>query len=130
MWVSSLSIAEPLGLIIDSGDKAAIYDPWQITFYLSVGIAVGIIVSLLTPATQKDRLDLFYSLTRTPIQPGEEIKEPCTLPPGVAANKRPMLITALGLEIPRPSVTSIVGFVAGWVCVAILIGGFVWLVSI
>lgn len=40
-----------------------------------------------------------------------------------------MLVTALGLEIPRPSVTSLIGFVAGWICIGLLIGGFNWLLQ-
>jgi hypothetical protein len=46
------------------------------------------------------------------------------LPPGMIAPERPMLATAFGLEIPRPSPTSVAGFLAGWIAVALLIGSF------
>jgi hypothetical protein len=39
-----------------------------------------------------------------------------------------MLLTAWGLEIPMPSRTSVIGFAAGWLAVAAVVGGFVWLV--
>ena len=41
-----------------------------------------------------------------------------------------MLLTAFGLEVPRPSPTSLLGFAAGWLMVAALIGGFVWFVNV
>jgi hypothetical protein len=40
-----------------------------------------------------------------------------------------MLFQRFGFEIPTPSKTSVLGFLAGWVAVAILIGGFVMLVN-
>jgi Na+/proline symporter len=128
-WVESLDLAESLRLVVDSGIEQAIYEPWQITFYLGAGLLAGIIVSLLTPAVETQRLDRFYALTRTPVQPGEEIEEPCTLPKGIEPIPRPMLISFGGLEIPKPSATSMAGFVVGWICVGALIGGFVLLVQ-
>ena len=59
----------------------------------------------------------------------EVIVKPCTLPDGVVPAQRTMLCTAFGLEIPMPSTTSIVGFICGWLAVAALIGGFLWLVG-
>jgi hypothetical protein len=41
-----------------------------------------------------------------------------------------MLVTAFGLEIPRPSRTSMIGFLAGCLAIAALLGGFVLLWSI
>ena len=128
-WVASLKIAKPLRLVVESGDQTAIYDPWQITLYLSAGLFAGIAVSLFTPSISRQRLDRFYSLTRTPIQPGEEVLQPCTLPAGVIAAERTLLISGLGFEIPRPSRTSIFGFFAGWFCVAVLIGGFMRIIG-
>ena len=57
------------------------------------------------------------------------VETPCTLPEGVSTPERPMLCTAFGLEIPMPSAVSLAGFIAGWMMVAALIGGFIWLVS-
>lgn len=127
-WASALSFSEPLHLIEEINGKAAIYDPWQITMYLSAGVAAGIVVSLITPGISRERLDRFYALTRTPIQPDEKIQKPCTLPEGLSLPERPMLLTAFGLEVPRPSATSMIGFLGGWLCVGLLIGGFVLLI--
>ena len=77
----------------------------------------------------REKLDLFYNLTRTPVVEGEVVSQPCTLPAGVEAADRAMLCTAFGLEIPKPSGTSVAGFLAGWAAVAALVGGFVWLVN-
>ena len=110
-------------------EEQEIYEPWAIGFYLVAATLSGIVVSLVTKPVDRDRLDRFYTLTRTPIAPGERPAEPCTLPPGVRPASRRMLLTAFGLEIPMPSITSVVGFFAGWVAVGAVIGGFMWLVS-
>jgi hypothetical protein len=91
--------------------------------------AAGIVVSLFTPAVAEERLTRFYRLSRTPIQPGESISEPCTLPASAPRAERRMLITACGLEIPAPSATSVVGFIVTWLCVWVFIVGFNWLAS-
>jgi hypothetical protein len=41
--------------------------------------------------------------------------------------ERALIVSRFGLEIPRLSKLSIQGFLLGWVCVALLIGGF-WLI--
>jgi len=129
--VETWPIAAPLRLVWHrSGAATEIYEPWQIAFYLSAGTLAGIVVSLLTRPGDPEKLDRFYTLTRTPIVPGEVVGEPCTLPIGVVPADRPMLVTALGLEIPRPSRTSVLGFLAGWAAVAGLIGSFFLLVRI
>ena len=71
----------------------------------------------------------FYTLSRTPVAPGEQLVEPCVLPPSTAAAERTMLVTFGGLEIPLPSRASLIGFVVVWICVALMIGGFVGMVS-
>jgi Na+/proline symporter len=129
--VQTWPIAGPLRLVWrQSGAKTEIYEPWQIAFYLSAGLLAGVVVSLLTRPVERERLDRFYALTRTPIVPGEVVLEPCTLPVGSVTPDRPMLATAFGLEIPRPSQTSLLGFLAGWAAVAALIGAFFLLVRI
>ena len=40
-------------------------------FYLSAGLLGGVIVSLLTKPGEKEKLENFYALIRTPVQPGE-----------------------------------------------------------
>jgi Na+/proline symporter len=128
-WAGSLGYSDPFHLVVENNGSQAIYEPWQITFYLGAGVLSGVLVSFFTPAVASERLERFYTLTRTPIQPNEKIESPCTLPKGVSPTVRPMLLSACGFEIPRPSVTSLVGFVAGWVCVCALILGFIILVS-
>lgn len=130
-FVQTQEIAWRLRLVWHrSGTTFEIYEPWQIAFYLTAGTLAGVLVSLLTRPVDRDRLDRFYALIRTPIAPGEVIVEPCTLPAGVTPPDRPMLVSALGFEVPRPSRTSLLGFLAGWAAVAALIGSFFLLVRI
>ncbi len=128
--VRDLPLAEPLRLVWIEAGTAEIYEPWTILFYTTAATLAGIVVSLVTQPVAKVDLDRFYSLTRTPIAPGERAVEPCTLPEGVEPAARRMLVTAFGLEIPMPSRTSVIGFAAGWAAVAAIVGGFVWLVSV
>jgi hypothetical protein len=113
----------------DPGKPAQIYEPWTITFYLAAAVAAGIVVSLFTRPVAPEQLDRFYTLTRTPITPGERTSEPCTLPAGVQPPPRRMLLRKWGLELPMPSRNSLLGFAAGWLGVALLVGGFVLLVK-
>ena len=124
-WVADFSQAESLRLVWMEKGELTVYVPWQILAYMTIASVAGIIVSLFTKPVARNKLDRFYELTRTPVQPGEEIDRPCALPPGVAPAARRMITTAFGLEIPMPSRASVIGFVAAWVAVAILIGGFV-----
>jgi Na+/proline symporter len=128
--VARLPFAEQLNLVWQNpGQPAEIYQPWSILFYIAAALAAGVIASLLSRPVPEDRLDRFYTLTRTPIVPGEEVTEPCTLPEGVEPARRPMLFTAFGLEVPMPSRTSMIGFLAGWLAVAALVGGFLLIVA-
>jgi Na+/proline symporter len=128
-FVARLPFAEALQLIWQAPGKApAIYEPWSIVFYTATALATGIFVSLLTRPMPEERLDRFYTLTRTPIVPGERVTESCRLPEGVAPARRPMLVTAFGLQIPVPSRTSVLGFLAGWLAVALLVGGFLLII--
>ena len=96
---------------------------------LARGVGAGVLVSLVTSPVEEEKLNNFYDLTRTPITKGEVLTQTCTFPAGVQPAPRRMLTTAFGLEIPVPSTTSVVGFLAGWIMVGAMIGGFVWLVS-
>lgn len=130
-WAAGLPGAEKLGLVVhESGTRTVVYEPWQIAFYLTAGLLAGVLVSLLTKPVDKARLDNFYNLVRTPVQPGEKSGEPCMLPEGVEPTRRRMLATSLGLEIPAPSRTSVMGLLAGWLAVFLLIGGFVLLIEV
>lgn len=126
-WMKALRFSETLQFVALEEGETVFYEPWGILFYLSIATATGVIVSFFTHPMPKDRLDRFYQLTRTPIQEGEELERPCELPPGVAPMERPMLMTWGGFEIPKPSSTSTLGFLAGSVGVILLIGLFVWI---
>ena len=128
-WLGSLPAADSLRLLWTEGDKTVAYLPWQILFYLASATCVGILVSLVTPAVRKEKLDRFYELSRTPVTPDEDITVPCTPPDDMARLQRPMLMTWGGLEIPVPSRQSIIGFFAVWLVAGGMIGCFVWLVS-
>jgi len=108
--------------------KETIYLPWQMVFYLAAGTVVGIVVSLLTRPVPKEKLEDFYALTRTPITPGEQVGEPCTIPMGATTLPRRNLLPFKSLEIPIPSRTSVIGFAIGCGCVAALIAVFVIIV--
>jgi len=123
-WAGGLPGAERLHFVWVEGGHTAIYEPWQILAYMVVATGLGIAVSLVTRPVPAERLQLYYDLTRTPIVPGEVLETPCTFPAGVEPATRRMLLTAGGLEIPAPSRTSVAGFLAGWVVVGLLIGGF------
>ena len=124
-WAAGLSLAKHLRLIWMEKGEPTIYVPWQILAYMTIASLAGILVSMFTKPVAKNKLERFYDLTRTPVQQGEDIDRPCELPPGVAPDARRMITTAFGLEIPVPSRASVIGFVAAWGAVAILIGGFV-----
>ena len=126
-WLERLPGAEALKLITIEKGVSVMYEPWGILFYLSIATVTGVIVSLLTRSMPDERLDRFYQLTRTPIQDGEVLERACELPEGVIPVDRPMLLTWGGLEIPQPSRTSVVGFLAGAMGVVLLIGVFVWI---
>ena len=121
--------SESLRLLWTEGGKTVVYMPWQILFYGLTASVVGVVVSLLTRRVSQDKLDRFYQLSRTPVQAGEEVLQPCTLPEDAPTVDRPMLLTTGGLEIPMPSRTSVIGFVTVWLLVGGIIGAFVWIVS-
>jgi len=95
--------------------------PWQMILYLGAGLASGIIVSLLTRPVADDKLENFYALTRTPIKLGEQVDAPCTLPAGAVVPERRNLFPGTNLEIAVPSRISVLGFLAGWACVAAIV---------
>ncbi|MBM3289999.1 MAG: sodium:solute symporter family protein, partial [Candidatus Hydrogenedentes bacterium] len=81
--VASLPVAEPWRLIWIEQGVMEIYEPWQIVWYMGAAVVTGAVASLLTRPVPREKLDLFYALTRTPIYPGEKVLKPCTLPVGV-----------------------------------------------
>lgn len=129
-WLANSSTLVEWG-VVRTGESgvAAVSDAWMILAYLVNGIVACVLVSLVTKPTPKEQLDRFYALTRTPVQEGEVVLEPCTLPVGAPPHNRQMLLTAWGLEVPAPSTTAVIGFLAGWAMVAALVIGFMVIVS-
>jgi Na+/proline symporter len=129
-WAASLPMAAELNFVVhESGKPDEIYEPWLILFYTASSIAACIIISFLTPQVPQEQLQRFYDLTRTPVEEGEVVLRPCTLPVGVEPPRRRMLATFAGLEIPMPSATSWIGFAVGWIAVAMLVLGFLWIIQ-
>jgi hypothetical protein len=127
--VAGLPYADGLDIVLSpAGKPPAIDQPWVILFYTVSALVAGIVVSLVTPRVPNERLQRFYDLTRTPVEEDEVVAQPCTLPVGVTPPKREMLLTAFGLEVPMPSTTSIVGFLAGCAAAALLVVGYLWLI--
>ena len=127
--VGSLPFADTWRLLWIENDTTTLYLPWQILLYMGTAVVAGVTTSLFTAPVPRDKLDRFYTLTRTPIAPGERIVKPCVLPATTVPAQRTMLLSAAGLEIPRPSRTSLIGFAAIWLCVITMIGAFIWIVS-
>lgn len=120
-FVSSFPVAESVRFVVIKDTGPEIYLPWQMIFYLAGGLLAAIVVSLLTKPVAKEKLDNFYALVRTPIKPGEKVSAPCTLPTDAVVPEKRNIFPNTNLEIPIPSVTSVLGFLAGWACVAAII---------
>jgi len=128
-WLHSWPLANRWSLVVE-GQPLATYSislPWQMLFYLTCSAASCIGVSLVTRKVAPDQLDRFYQLMRTPVQPGEVLVESCRLPEGVKPAPRRNLLPSRSIELPVPSLTTILGVAAGWVVVIAMIGGFYWL---
>ena len=103
--------------------------PWQMIMYLTVALVTMIIVSLITKPEENDRLDRIYECLRTPVLPGEPEVEPLTLPKSTKPANRSVLINHPDFEIVKPSRDSVLGFIAAWIAVGILIKVFIWIIS-
>jgi Na+/proline symporter len=127
--LAELPVADRFAIVISAAGKPPVIDqPWVILFYTAASLVAGIVVSLVTPRVSPDRLQRFYDLTRTPVEEGEIVLQPCTLPAGVRPPARSMLLTAFGLEVPMPSRTSVIGFLAGCAAAAMLVLAYLWLI--
>jgi Na+/proline symporter len=114
------------GFMLSNGELSL---PWQMIFYLTVGLIVMVGVSLSTKPQTKEKLDRVYECLRTPVMPGEPEVEPLTLPEGVEPAPRSALIKHPEFEIMKPSLVSAVGFLASWVAVGLLIAAFIWIIK-
>jgi hypothetical protein len=126
-WAAGAHWAEAAGRL--EADMA-VHEPWLILFYTIIAVIACVVVSLFSRQIPEEQLQRFYDLTRTPIEEGEVVLWPCTMPVGVEPPRRKMLLTAGGLEVPMPSATSWAGFIAGWVAVALLVVGFLGIIRL
>jgi len=101
--------------------RDAVYLPWQMVFYLAGGLMLGIVISWFTKPVAKEKIENYYALIRTPIQPGERILEACTLPEGVEVPPRRVLFPKSSIELPVPSRNAVAGFTTGWILVVAII---------
>ena len=125
----SLPWAESLRFTNGTGGESSVSLPWQMVFYLSSGLTAGIVVSWLTRATDSKKLDRFYSLIATPVAVDEQLQSPCTLPEGTTSPIPHRLFAVPGIEILRPSRRAIIGFIASWLAVGVLVGAFIWIMT-
>lgn len=127
-WAGSLPMAEDLGLVILKNGEETIYLPWQMIAYLVTGVVCGVVVSLITPRPQSEKLDNYYNLIATPVAPGEpEPEKRCTLPPGVEPAPVHRLLPFLDLQLLRPSKVSVAGFIVCWGIVVAMILSVLWI---
>jgi len=103
--------------------------PWQMIIYLTFSLLAMILVSIITKPGDKESLDRIYECLRTPVLPGEPEVEPLTLPESTVPAPRSVLINHSDFEINKPSKESIIGFIALWIAVGILIKVFIWIIS-
>ena len=101
--------------------------PWQMIFYLTVGLVIMVGVSFVTRPQDKEKLDRVYECLRTPVRKGEPEVEPLTLPEGTKPAPRSVLLNHPDFEIMKPRLVDSLGFFASWVGVGLLIGVFIWI---
>lgn len=119
LWDFNAHLAGKLpGFMLWQGELSL---PWQMVCYLSAGLLSCILVSLLTRPVDREKLDNFYALTRTPVKPGEQVDTPCTLPSDAVVPDKRNIFPNTNLEIAIPSLASVIGFLAGWLCVAAIV---------
>ncbi len=104
--------------------------PFQMLAYLSVGLATMIVVSLFTSRVESSKLEKLYRCLRTPISKDEHITEPFTVPEDSTPEPVRKLIPLPNFEIPLPSRTGFIGFVAAWAFVGIMIAAVYWIAGL
>jgi Na+/proline symporter len=133
LWDFNAAFADRLPsfmLYADPGDPSAqphLYLPWQMILYLGTGLAALVAVSLMTKPVAKEQLDRFYACLRTPVGPDEPETAPFTLPPGVEAAPRRVLIELPGFEIPRPTPLGVAGVLVTAIVVGLFIAAVLWI---
>lgn len=87
---------------------------WQMTFYLTAGFSLGILVSLITKPVPEERLNRIYTCLYTPVKKGEKHIAPFTLPEDVTPEEPKKLLPFKNIEIPYPSLQGMIGFGIIW----------------
>jgi len=128
-WLATLPALESAPFVIGSGEAARIYLPWQMVFYLVGGLIGGVAVSLATEPKDEESLDRFYALLRTPVKPEEQPVVPCTLPEDAVVPPRRVFFPDSSFEIPIPTKRGLLGFLIGWACVGLIVGGVAVLIA-
>jgi len=95
--------------------------PWQMLAYILIGFAMGIVVSLCSRPVSEMKLENFYSLLRTPVQPNEPRTSSCTLGREIEPGPRRVFFPNSSLEIPIPGWRAITGFLVGWLIIGAII---------
>lgn len=109
-------------LVTQTEGTPAMSLPWQMVFYLVTGFVLGVVTSLATKRTDPAKLERYYTLLRTPVFSEEaNLAKPCTIPEGAVTLPRRTLLPNSDFEISLPSRRSIIGFLAGWACVAAIV---------
>lgn len=112
-----------LGLeVMLNESQTKVLDSWQMCLFMAAGAISGLLISLITPRVKKDKLDHFFRLIHTPVRDGEHIETPCTLPEDPLP-QMPKLFNSEDIELPKPTLLGMGGFVVAW----ILVGLIVWL---
>jgi len=128
-FLKSFSINEKWGVLRFVNGSHVIYEPYQITFYLSLAIVAGIIASLTTRKPNTEKIKLYHDLISTPVNEGEIILKPCTLPEGTVPSDRKKWFLNTSFEICAPSKTSYIGFILSWVAVALMVLAFIYIIQ-
>ena len=116
--------AQSLGFIIENQGRSEFYLPWQMIFYLVFGLLLGIAVSLFTRPVDREKLERYYALIRTPIKPGEAIERNCHIPKDTPVPPRRNIFPGTSLEFMVPSRQSVSGFLICWLLVFAIVGLF------
>ncbi|MDA9764448.1 MAG: sodium:solute symporter family protein [Opitutales bacterium] len=125
-WFNNLLASIPgfqdWGIVRGTDGDWSLWLPWQMLAYIGAGFLAGIVVSLFSSPVSSEKLERYYGLLRTPIVPNEEVPEACHLPEGVTPGPRRVFFPKSNFEIPIPTRSAMLGFLAGWICVLMIIG--------
>ncbi len=129
-WLATFAFVQRLGIVTGAGGSLEVFLPWQMVFYLIVGLILGIGTSFFTKRTDPEKIERYYKLLRTPVLTEEgNLPQPCTIPEGAVTLPSRSLFPNSEIEISLPSRRLIVGFLAGWAVVAGIVGFVYWVAA-